>query len=103
MVGARGGAEIAIDQECAFVAYENQVPDSGRFGLCLMMLDGDAQGSWFVRDYGLAFYNSTRTESVHTEMGDVWTVGMRIIAYDGALTEDRVQRWRESSVPVRKE
>ncbi len=101
--GRRGGAEIAIDQKCEFVAYENQLPGAGRFGICLMLLDADTQGAWFVRDYGLAFYNVTRTEPVHTAKSDVWTVGMRVVAYDGALTEKRVQCWREAGVPVGQE
>ena len=94
--GRRGGADVAIDKDCTFVAYENRLPDSEPFGICLMIGDRAARGPWFVRDYGMAFHNVTRTDGLHTEEGDLWTVGMRVIAYDGPLTEARVQDWRQA-------
>jgi len=97
----RGSAEVAIDQECRFVAFENRLPAGSHFGVAMMILDDNALGPWFIRDYGLAFYNPTRNQSIVTPAGRSWTSGLRVIAYDGALTESRADRWRALGSPGR--
>ncbi|MEM7132121.1 MAG: DUF6807 family protein [Chloroflexota bacterium] len=93
--GRRGTAEVAIDQECTYVAYENSLPSGERFGLLMTILDRETEqagiktGPWFVRDYGLAAYNATRHESIYSNMGESWTIGLRVAAYDGSMNNHR--------------
>lgn len=94
----RGRAdEVASGQACDYVAYEADVPGLGRFGVCLIVLENtaapDRQGPWFIRDYGLAMFNPTMREAVSTAAGETWTAGLRVVAYDDALTEERVRGW----------
>lgn len=96
----RGRAdEVVAGQARDVVAYEVEAPGLGRFGVCLLVLDNtaspDRSGPWFVRDYGMAMFNATLTEAVRSADGEVWTVGLRIVAYDGEVSAERVARWRD--------
>jgi len=86
--GRRGVAEVAHEGESDFVAYEND-----GFGVLLHILDAGVRGPWFIRDYGMAMYNPTWTQSISTPEGGSWTVGLRVAAYDGELTEERAREW----------
>ena len=85
--GRRGNAEVTHEGESDFVAYEHD-----GFGVLLHILDA-ARGPWFIRDYGMAMYNPTWTRSISTPAGESWTVGLRVVAYDGLLTEERAKLW----------
>lgn len=89
----RGDASVVHEQDSTFVAYENDLAGNGRFGVALSILEPEVRGPWFVRDYGMAIYNPTWQEAITTPEGDHWTIALRILAYDGGLTEDRVRRW----------
>lgn len=93
--GRRGNADIALDQECQYVAYENSLPGDQRFGVLLTSLDEPRPqtGPWFIRDYGLAYYSPTRNREITVAAKATWQVGLRVVAYDGALSEERAQRW----------
>ncbi|MBV7337759.1 PmoA family protein [Chloroflexi bacterium TSY] len=93
--GRRGTADVAIDQECDYVAYENSLPSGARFGVLMTSLDEPRiqRGPWFVRDYGMAMYNVNRNQPLHTPEGESWSVALRVVAYDEVLTEERGQRW----------
>ncbi len=93
--GRRGTADVAIDQACDYVAYENTLPNQERFGVMMTILNEPKtpRGPWFVRDYGMAMYNANRNEPIHTPQGESWTVAMRVAAYDGALTDERARYW----------
>ena len=95
--GRRGSADPLVDQESDFVAYENQLAGSGRFGVWLHSLEPDRRGPWFVRDYGMALYAPTRLRSIHLPQGETWTVALRVAAYDGQLSNERSQQWRSVS------
>ena len=89
----RGTAdEVANAKACDAVAYENDVPGLGVYGVCLMILDNrksaspDRRGPWFIRDYGLATFNATQNEAIAVPAGGGWTAALRIVAYDGPLT-----------------
>jgi hypothetical protein len=95
----RGRAdEVASGQPCDFVAYEADVPGLGRYGVCLQVLENtaasDHRGPWFIRDYGMAMFNASMQDVIRTEEGGSWTAGLRVVAYDGALSADRVRAWR---------
>jgi len=95
----RGTAdEVANGKPCDAVAYENDVPGIGVFGICLMILDNSAsperRGPWFIRDYGMAMFNATLNEGIAVPKGGTWTAALRVVAYDGALTADRLAAWR---------
>ena len=89
--------EVASGKACDLVAYENELPALGRFGLCLMIRENTAsanrQGPWFIRDYGMAMFNATMTESISLAEGETWTTAVRFAAYDGPLSWDRAQAW----------
>jgi len=94
----RGTAdEVANGKPCDAVAYENDVPGIGVYGLCLMILDNsaspDRRGPWFIRDYGMAMFNATQNDSIAVSPGGSWTVALRVVAYDGALTSERMAAW----------
>jgi hypothetical protein len=94
----RGHAdEVAMDMPCDFVAYENDVPGLGRFGLCLLIRDNNASpernAPWFVRDYGVTFFNPTMHQGISLSQGEEWSATLRAVAYDGALTLQRVASW----------
>jgi len=107
--GRRGNAEITHEGESDFVAYETAgpvvptqfakegkpqpVPKERAFGVLLHILDEGVRGPWFIRDYGMAMYNPTWTGSISTAAGGSWTVGLRVVAYDGELTEERAREW----------
>jgi hypothetical protein len=91
--GRCGTAEVVHEQTSAFVAYENAPPRAGRFGVLMHILAPDVRGPWFIRDYGMAMFNPTWTQSLSIPAGESWTVALRVVAYDGALAEDRVRRW----------
>lgn len=94
----RGTADIAIDQACTYVAYENGLSCGERFGVLMTALDpetnkaGVQTGPWFVRDYGMAMYNVNRNEPIYSSRGDSWTVGLRVLAYDGPMSDERANR-----------
>jgi len=95
----RGRADDVVGgRSCDFVAYQADVPELGRFGVCLLVLANSASpergGPWFVRDYGMAMFNPTMREPVRTATGETWLTGLRLVAYDGALTSERAERWR---------
>lgn len=95
----RGTADaVANGNVCDAVAYENNVPGIGVYGLCLMILDNsasrDRRGPWFIRDYGMAMFNATQTEGIAVPAGGVWTASLRVVAYDGTLTAERLVAWR---------
>jgi hypothetical protein len=95
----RGRAEEAASgQPCDFVAYEVDAPGLGRYGVCLLVLENtaasDHRGPWFIRDYGMAMFNASMQDTIKTAAGESWTAGLRVVAYDGALTTERVGAWR---------
>lgn len=94
----RGTAEVVHEQESDFVAYENAVAGHGRVGIFLTILDPGVRGPWFIRDYGMAVYNPTWAGPIRTSAGEAWTVGLRVVAYDGELTAERVRRWQVSGL-----
>ena len=91
----RGKAEVVQEQDSDFVAYESNLAKHGRFGVLMTILDEGARGPWFIRDYGMALYNPTWNRSISTPEGESWTISLRVVAYDGALTEERARRWIE--------
>ena len=95
----RGTADdVANQKACDAVAYENDVPGLGVHGVCLMILDNsampDRRGPWFIRDYGLATVNTTQREGLQVPAGGTWHVALRVVAYDGPLTAERLAAWR---------
>lgn len=91
--GRRGTAELVdANRESDFVAYENTIAGH-TFGLFLHILDAGVRGPWFVRDYGMAMYNPTWETAVAVPKDKTWTVSLRAIAYDGALTPELAATW----------
>jgi hypothetical protein len=91
--GRRGRADAVHEKDSAYVAYENDLAGHGRFGVLMAPLAGSAEGVWFVRDYGMAMYDATLHTETALEQGQSWTVGLRVAAYDGALTDDLARHW----------
>jgi hypothetical protein len=98
--GRQGRADVAHGQESDFVAYENEVSGHGICGVLITVPqqpgENRVRGPWFIRDYGMALLNPTWHTSISTPQDADWTVAMRLIAFDGALTEERVARWLTS-------
>lgn len=87
----RGTADVAVDQLCDYVAYENLLAKQECYGVMMSIL-GEAKaerGPWFVRDYGMAMYNVTRNRALHSAQGETWSAGLRVVAYDGPMTDER--------------
>lgn len=95
----RGSADVVHEQDSTFVAYESALPGGGRFGVALSILEPNVTGPWFVRDYGMAIYNPTWREHIRIDEGQSWTIALRILAYDGDLTQDRILRWLAEPSP----
>lgn len=96
----RGTADdVANAKLCDFVAYEAAHPTRGPWGVCMLILANSAaeqrDGPWFIRDYGQAMFNATQDGPIRLGRGDVWTAALRVVAYDGALTLERVSAWRD--------
>ncbi|MFZ4397215.1 MAG: DUF6807 family protein [Kiritimatiellia bacterium] len=96
----RGTAdEVANTKACDAVAYENNVPGLGLYGVCLMILDNsassDCRGPWFIRDYGLATVNATQKNAILLSNGETCTATLRVVAYDGVITNKRIAAWRK--------
>jgi len=91
--GRMGTAETVHERDSDFVAYENELSGSGRFGVFMTALDPGRRGPWFIRDYGIALYNPTWRETIRTPQGESWTVALRVVAYDGPLDDERARRW----------
>jgi hypothetical protein len=89
--GRRGKAEVALQQECDYVAYE-QSARSQKFGL-LLTVPGERRSEWFVRDYGLATFNPMLEQPRRLTQGESFHVTLRAVAYDEPLTEERARRW----------
>ena len=94
----RGTAdEVANGRACDAVAYESDIPGVGVCGICLVVLDNsaspDRRGPWFIRDYGMAMFNATQSEAISVPAGGAWTAALRVIAYDGPLTSERLAAW----------
>lgn len=98
----RGKAEAVHEQDSDFVAYENDLAGADRFGVFMTILDPGVCGPWFVRDYGMALHNPTWREGITTAEGESWTVTLRVVAYDGALSPDRADRWRRTPTILQK-
>ena len=95
----RGSAdEVANARECDAVACEADAAGAGVFGVCMMILENsaseDRRGPWFIRDYGQAMFNGTQDEAVNISEGGSWTVALRVVAYDGPLTVQRLAAWQ---------
>ena len=92
--------EVAFGKEREFVAYEAEPPGLGRFGVCLLVLSNTASdrrtGPWFVRDYGMAMFNATMDDDVTVAEGETWETALRVAAYDGAVSAERVRSWAEA-------
>ena len=56
-----------------------------------------ARGPWFIRDYGMALYNPTWRTTLSTPAGESWKISLRVVAYDGELTEAHAVRWQKTS------
>ena len=91
--GEKRFVRSAVEGESDFVAYENHLPGHGQFGVMMHILDADIRGPWFIRDYGMALFNPTWTQSISVAEGESWTVSLRVVAYDGELTDERAQAW----------
>ena len=96
---ARGSAEeVANAKACDAVAYEADVAGVGVFGVCMMILENSAsenrRGPWFIRDYSQAMCNGTQDESIRIPEGGTWTIALRVVAYDGPLTGQRLAAWQ---------
>ena len=91
--GRNGGVDVVHEGESDFVAYQNMLTGHGQFGVCMTILDEEVRGPWFIRDYGMALYNPTWTDSVSTPAGECWKISLRVVAYDGELTETRAGKW----------
>ncbi|MBO9597432.1 MAG: PmoA family protein [Cohnella sp.] len=87
--GRKGNAEAVNQQESDFIAYENDIGGGRRCGIFMHAKAGE-RGPWFVRDYGMAMFNPTMERSIEVEEGGEWEVSLRLVAYDGALTAERV-------------
>ena len=91
--GRRGTAALVdANRQSDFVAYENTVAGQAA-GLFLTVLDPGVRGPWFIRDYGMAMYNPTWDRTISLAAGESWTVTLRAVAYDGALTSERMAEW----------
>ncbi len=88
----RGMADDVNESFSSYIAYENQITPSQRAGVLLTMVSGE-RGPWFVRDYGLCTYNPTMNESVIIPEGQNWEMTMRVVAYDGSATDERINDW----------
>ncbi len=88
----RGKVEV-LQGISDFVAYQNQLPTHGHFGIFMTILNGDTRGPWFIRDYGMALYNPTQTGPVLTPKNETWQISLRFVAYDGELTAARADNW----------
>lgn len=89
----KGKAEVVQESDSDYVAYQNQLPGHGQYGVFMTILDNDVKGPWFIRDYGMALYNPTWTNSISTPENDSWKISLRFVAYDCELTVDRAERW----------
>ncbi len=89
----RGGVEVVHEGESDFLAYENHLSGHGYFGVMMHILDTGIRGPWFIRNYGMALFNPTWTQSISIANGESWTVSLRVVAYDGQLTAERAQTW----------
>ena len=95
----RGTAdEVANHMACDAIAYENSLAGT-TFGVCMMIRDNTAsterRGPWFIRDYGMAMFNATQDDAVHIPDGETWTASLRVVAYDGALTPERITAYSQ--------
>ena len=91
--GRKGGVEIVHEGESDFVAYQNALTGHGTFGVFMSILNEGIRGPWFIRDYGMALYNPTWTGAVSTPADETWKVSLRVIAYDGELTDAKAGNW----------
>lgn len=82
-----------------YVAYQRDLPESqgGTLGVCLLALDGDRRGPWMVRNFGAAWYNPLCREALELADGATHSLSLRVVAYDGPLSQDRITAW--SSLP----
>ena len=87
------------------MAYEAEPAGLGRFGVCLMILNDSAgdrrTGPWFIRDYGMAMFNATMDDEVAVADGEIWETALRVAAYDGAVSFERVRSWAETQSGTR--
>ncbi len=88
-----GNADVVHESDSDFVAYQNHLPGHGDFGVFMTILNEGIRGPWFIRDYGMALYNPTWRQTISTAAGESWTISLRVVAYDGALTSARTTRW----------
>lgn len=96
--GRRGNEDTIMGSDSDYIAYENSKAGPDTFGIFITALTPKAKGPWFVRDYGLTTLNLTLKESIQIHKGEEITVALRVIAYDGALTEERAERWKNRRV-----
>ncbi|RKU19023.1 hypothetical protein C6501_01745 [Candidatus Poribacteria bacterium] len=89
----RGKVEVIDENTSDFVAYQNQLPGHGHFGVFMMILEEEIRGPWFIRDYGMALYNPTQTGTISTPQNETWKIALRFVAYDGELTTARAEKW----------
>ncbi|HYF52565.1 MAG TPA: DUF6807 family protein [Planctomycetota bacterium] len=94
LTGGRRGLAAEMDAaDSEYVAYESGGSD--RFGLFLKMLPNHVRGAWLIRDYGFATSNMTAQQDVHIAKNQSSVCGLRAVAYDGALDDDRARNWMQ--------
>jgi hypothetical protein len=99
-----GKENIVGDGHWNFAAYETKLASGCVFGICLQVIENSAAkdsetalcGPWFLRNYGMAMFNATKSAAIDLETGETWTCGLRVAAYGGPLTRDRTQAWRSA-------
>lgn len=89
----RGRADVVHEQESDFVAYERASTAGTSYGI-MLSIAGNARGPWFIRDYGMAMYNPTWVQSYASAAGETWEIGLRVVAYDGAMDSARAASLR---------
>ena len=82
------------------MAYENRLPNGHTFGVYLSLPYEHKRGPWFIRDYGMAMHNPTWIADIETKQGESWSVSLRVVAYDDALTSARAEVWQTLSIKL---
>ena len=58
------------------------------------------EAAWSVRNHGVVLLNPRVTnDDLELEVGESWSMGLRVVAYDGKVSEKRLRAWRGDALP----
>lgn len=89
------GEAACFDSDSPWLNIQGSAGNGAQAGVVL--LPASQPCPWFTRDYGCHVYNPLRQRSVQLQPGATFTLALTVLAYDGVLSAEEIDRLVSSS------